>query len=73
MGCSLSAQDVAPGLSLRKNKVVTAGMHIRSAVYEASDPAPCWRIIWRTNTLIKGGWFEVRVYSDKSANVFYDE
>jgi hypothetical protein len=85
MACSsLSAQDIAPRVDIKealriatthtkKNKVITANMHISSAIYDAADPSPHWRITWKTNTSVKGGWIEVLVHSDKSVETRFGE
>ena len=78
------AQDIAPKTNIKsalqiaetyvkQNKIVTANMHINSAVYNAIDNPPHWSITWKSNKLVKGGWFVVHIYPDKSCQVEYGE
>ncbi len=85
MACSsVSAQVIAPRVDIhealriaeahsKKSKVMTANSHISSAIYEAAAPSPHWRITWKTNTLVKGGWIEVLVHSDKFVETRFGE
>ncbi len=79
-----SSQVMHPRVSIRDaigvaenhvklKQIHVAGMHIASAVYHSEPEHPHWAITWKSNEMVKGGWFVVLVQTDVSCKVEYGE
>lgn len=53
--------------------IETKGMHIASAVHHTENGNPLWVITWKSDQVVKGGWFEVRVKPNRKCEVAYGE